>query len=362
MLERIHRWLPLRLSIALVVIGLWGLIFPPTDPKIFIDVAAVTIAGFAWFESRRSADAASKSAAIADANEERSKYGWTVTLHPHGGHYVLRNVGTLAAHDVKFVDPDGSERPRARFLVHNSDAGPLIQPGQAKVFFAYSTFSDPNVELVIDWLPEGESQRQTFTEAVPPMPSRAFEEHVKERKAETAAEALARERAAGEARRLLIELAAAWGDYQEDPSVSNKIRVQGLVGALPGNFVKEIGYAVDVPRDHWGPGQWPLEGMVQDPDDRKLVRENAPMIELIWNLWQLPLPPLGEADLSQPMRYWYRVEDAVHGYIELVRNRESGQRQLIDGPRDRKQREDAMKMLKQVESMRPNPPTSGRPD
>jgi hypothetical protein len=246
--------------------------------------------------------------------------------------------------------------------MQDSDAGPVIQPGQAKAFFAYSTFSEPNIELVIDWLPEGESQRQTFTEAVPPMSSRGFEEHVKEGRAATVAAALARERAAGEARRVLIELAAAWGDYQEDPTASNKLRVQGLVGALPGQYAKEIGYAVDVPRDHWGLGQWPLDGMVQDPNDKQLVRENAPMIELIWNLWQVQLPPLAEADLSQPPRYWYRVEDAVYGYIELVRNRESGKRQLIDGPRDRKQREDAQKMLQRFMPQQPNPQPPGRPD
>lgn len=102
--------------------------------------------------------------------------------------------------------------------------------------------------------------------------------------------------------------------------------------------------------------------MVQDPNDKQLVRENAPMIELIWNLWQVQLPPLAEADLSQPPRYWYRVEDAVYGYIELVRNRESGKRQLIDGPRDRKQREDAQKMLQRFMPQQPNPQPPGRPD
>src|SRR5690242_7058931 len=90
-LIRIYRWVPLRLSIPLGAVGLWGLVFPPADPKIFINVAALVIAGYAWFESRRSSDAASKSATIADANEERSKYGWAITLHPNGDHYVLRN-------------------------------------------------------------------------------------------------------------------------------------------------------------------------------------------------------------------------------------------------------------------------------
>jgi hypothetical protein len=358
MVKRIYRWLPPRLSIPLVVIGLWGLIFPPADPKIFIDLAAVIIASYAWFESRRSANAASKSAEIADANEERSKYGWSVTLHPNGDHYVLRNVGTLSAHDVKFSNSSDSATPlqRARFLVRDSEErGPLIKPGQAKAFQLISTFSDPNIELVIDWLPEGEANRQTFNEAVPPMPNRAFDEVLKERKARTAAEELEHERAVREARRLLIELAGAWGDFQNDPSPRNKLRVQGLVGALPTNFVKEIGLAVDVPRDHWGPHQYPLEVFVQSPEDRELVQRDAPIIELIWNLWQVQLPGVAETDLSQSPRYWFRIEHAIYGYVELVRNRESGRRELIEGPRDRKHREEAQKMFKQMEGMMSTP-------
>jgi hypothetical protein len=354
--QRIVLWI----SVGLVVLGLWLLAFGPAAPKDLIALAAFVVACLAWFQSRRSANAATKSAAIAEGNEERSKYGWTITLHPNGDHYVLRNVGTLAAHDVKFANQDQFDR--ARFLVHGSDDGPSIQPGEAKAFYAISTWSSPSIELVIDWQPEDESQRRTFNEALPPMSSSAFDEHVKKREAENAAEALARERGISETRRLLIELAAAWGDYQEDPSAGNKMRVQGLVGALPGNFVKEIGYAVDVPRDHWGPGQWPLDGMVQNPEDKKLVHDNAPMIELIWNLWQVRLPGLVEADLSQPPRYWYRIEDAVNGYVELVRNRESGQRTLIDGPRDRKHREDALQMLKQFESQHQNPQIPNQPN
>jgi hypothetical protein len=360
--------------VVVLVLGLWLLGFTPAQPQAFVALAALAVAGLASFQSYRSAnaatqsagaatksaDASTKSATIAEANEERAKYGWSITLHPDGDNYVLRNVGTLAAHDVKFGTQDG--RPGARFLVHDANEGPSIQPGEAKAFHAFSTWSSPSIELVIDWQPEGESQRRSFNEALPPMSNAAFEEHVKEGKESNAAQELARERAMAETRRLLIELAAAWGDYQEDASISNKMRVQGLVGALPGNCAKEIGYAVDVPRDHWGPGQWPLDDMVQNPDDKKLVRENAPMIELIWNLWQVRLTGLVDADLSQPPRYWYRVEDAVRGYIELVRDRESGKRKLIDGPRDRKHREEAQKTFKQFLSPGQNPQTRGQPN
>jgi hypothetical protein len=129
-----------------------------------------------------------------------------------------------------------------------------MQPGEAKAFYAISTYGHPSLELLIDWLPEGESERRTFNEALPPTSNAAFDDHVKKVEASRAADELAAERAIAETRRLLIELADGWGNYQEDPSARNKMRVQGIVGALPGNYAKEIGYAVDVPRDHWGPG------------------------------------------------------------------------------------------------------------
>jgi hypothetical protein len=364
----------LVLLVVVLVLGLWLLGFTPVQPKDLIGLAAVVVACLAWFQSLRSANAATrsagaatksasastKSASIAEANEERAKYGWTITLHPNGDHYVLRNVGTLAAHDVKF--PNADQFGRCRFVVHdNTDAGPSIQPGQAKAFFATPTFSGPLAEIVIDWQPEGESERRTFNEALPPMSGHRFEERLKEQEAAKAADELAGERAISETRRLLIELAAAWGDYSEDANASNKMRVQGLVGALPGNLAKEIGYAVDVPRDHWGPGQWPLEDMVQNPEDKQLVRENAPVIELIWNLWQVRLPGLVDADLSQPPRYWYRVEDAVYGYIQLVRDRESGKRELINGPRDRKQIEEAKETFKRFLPQGQNSQAPGQP-
>jgi hypothetical protein len=41
----------------------------------------------------------------------------------------------------------------------------------------------------------------------------------------------------------------------------------------------------------------------------------------------------------------------VYGYVELVGNRERGEGELIDGPRDRESREDAQKMFAQHERM-----------
>ena len=141
-------------------------------------------------------------------------------------------------------------------------------------------------------------------------------------------------------RRLLLDLADAWADA----SPRNKIRVQALVAALPGNMAKEIGYEVDVLRDLWGPGQWPLEIFVQ-PGRPETRRENAPIIELMWNLIQVQLPEIVDADNSQSPMGWYRIEHAVSGYVELVRRRQKGDRELLDGPRDPKHREEAIKQL-----------------
>jgi flagellar biosynthesis component FlhA len=115
MVQRIGLWL----SVVLIVAVMWLLTFTPAEPKDFIALLAVVVACLAWWQSHRSANAATrsaiastKSASIAEANEERSKYGWTVTLHANGDHYVLRNVGTLAAHDVKFGQAEGARRHR----------------------------------------------------------------------------------------------------------------------------------------------------------------------------------------------------------------------------------------------------------
>ena len=85
-----------------------------------------------------------------------------------------------------------------------------------------------------------------------------------------------------------------------------------------------------------------------DPKDKKLVRENAPMIELMWNLIQVQLPEIVEGGNSQSPRPWYRIEDAVYGYVDLVRRREKGDRELLDGPRDRKARNEAEKHLAEL--------------
>lgn len=339
MMQRIG--LGLAFVLAFGGLGWWLLARTAAEPKDLITLGAVAFACLAWMQSRRSANAATANAALAQRNEERSKYGWTMTLHPNGDHYVLRNTGTLAAHDVKFANVE--DFAHMRFVRHDGDEGPDILPGQSKAFYALEGWSSPGKEVLIDWQPDGEPKRQKFNEGLPPMP-RMLADRTNERAAERAAERAQHAHIVDEARRLLVELAGAWGTYQANSTPHNKMRVQGLVAALPGNFAKEIGYAVDVPRDFWGPDQWPLENFAQ-AKDRKLVRENAAMIELIWNLWQVQLPEEVEGDNSQSPRYWHRIEHAVHGYVDLVRRRESKDRELVESPRDRKHRVEAQAEL-----------------
>ena len=65
----------------------------------------------------------------------------------------------------------------------------------------------------------------------------------------------------------------------------------GCKASSPTNFAREIGHAVDVPRDFWGAHQWPFEEWFpDDPEGQTLVRENAAAIELIWNLRDVQIP------------------------------------------------------------------------
>ena len=324
--------------IALVFGGLgwWLRTHHHASDAMLIALGAFAVSCFAQFQ-------ASRSAHIAATNEKRLRYGWEIMAHPDEHLYVLRNTGTLLARDVSL---SADESTFIGFENHQADAGPDSPPRQSKAFRAtFTMMSAPGNEIQIGWLPDGEKKRRTHFDVLEPIPNKAFDETVKRREVERDAEAAAHRQWCVEIRRHLIDLADAWGAFQADANPRNKARVQALVAALPGNMVKEMGYAVDVPRDHWGPDQWPLDVFVQEEKDKKLVRENAPMIELMWNLMWVQIPEIAEADQSQNAEPWYRIEHAVWGYVELVHNREASKRELIEGPRDRKHREEAMQDL-----------------
>jgi len=345
----------LSVSVALIVavvfggFDLWLWKHHHSPAATLVAVGALGVACFAQFQASRSAHNSTNAYALAQLNEERAKYGWLITVHADADRYVLRNTGTLMAHDVRFINVD--PHTHLYFEQHEGDQGPAIAPGHAVAFHAIFTYGSPGNAVEIDWLPEGETERRTFKDVLDDVPNKTFDETVKRREVERDAEAAMQRVWCAEIRKLLIELAAAWGDYKDKETPQNRTRVQALVSALPSNMVRAMGFAVDVPRDFWGEHQWPFENWVQDAQDKKLVRENAPMIELMWNLTWVQIPRVREGDLSQPPDPWYRLEHAIHGYVELVRNREQGKIEFRDGERDRKHREEAMQMLKQHEAM-----------
>ena len=309
-----------------------------------VAVGAFGVACFAQFQASRSAHNSTNAYKLAQLNEERAKYNWLITVHADADRYVLRNTGTATATDVRFVNVD--PHTHLYFEQHEGELGPNIARGHAVAFHAMFTYGSPGNAVEISWLPEGETERRTFKDVLDDIPNRTFDETVKRREVERDAEAAMNRVWCAEIRKLLIDLAAAWGEYKTKETPQNKMRVQGLVSALPSNMVRAMGNAVDVPRDFWGEHQWPFENFVQ-ANDRKLVRENAPMIELMWNLTWVQIPRIREGDAAQPPDPWYRLEHAISGYVELVRNREQGKIEFRDGERDRRHREDAMKMFEQ---------------
>lgn len=338
-------------AVGFGVLGWWLWTYHHASSATLIALGAFAVSCFAQFQASRSAHNAAKTSVLAQLNEERAKYGWTITVHPDGHCHVLRNTGTLTAHDVRFTNI--GPQTFIQFEQHEGKQGPTIPRGQAVAFHATFTYGSVGRAVQFDWLPEGKTKRRTFKDVLEPIPNKQFDETVKRSEVERDADAAIRRQWCVEIRRHLIDLADAWAVFQVDATPQNKARVQALVSALPSNMVREMGFAVDVLRDYWGDNQWPLDIFVQDEKDKKLVHDNAPMIELMWNLTWVQIPQVAEADISQSPDPWYRIEHAVSGYVELVRNREQGKRELRDGPRDRKHSEEALKMIKQNEAMFP---------
>ena len=354
----------MKLSVAVALImavafggldlGLWK--YDQSSAATLVGIGALGVACFAQFQASRSAHNSTRAFALArsaenraQANEDRAKYGWVINVHPEGDRYVLRNIGTVTAHDVRFINVD--PHTLIRFEQHEGADGPSVAPGHAIAFHAHFTFGSVGNAVELTWLPDGEAERRTFRDVLDAIPNRTFQDTVKRREIERDAEAAMDRLWCAEIRKLLVELAAAWGDYKTTEAARERMRVQGLVSALPSNMVRAIGYQVDVPRDYRGMHQWPFENFVQDARDKEIVRDNAPMIELMWNLTWVQIPRQRESDLSQPPEPWYRLEHAIRGYIDLVRNREQGKIEYRDGKRDREQHERAIQMFEQHKAM-----------
>lgn len=305
-----------------------------------IAFGALCIATAAWREARRSAEADYRSVGIAEAQEERLRYGWSVSLHANGSHYELRNTGTAAAQAV------GLSGDFIRIGFRSSDGiGPVnIAAGEARAFQALASFNDKGVEMIIEWLPEGETERRTWRETVPPLPSR-IEDYVQERREDRVREEQQRRDDSREWRELILRLGDAYVDWKVDrDDPKKKLRVQLLTAALPPSIAREIGYEVDVARDVWGDGEYPFVFHVAE-EDRKLIEPVQAEIELMWNMRQLAGyevygPIDAEGPNTEPRIWW-----AVKGYASRVRERESGERRLRRSRTDQEHHDRAMQQL-----------------
>lgn len=315
-----------------------------------IAFGALCIAAAAWRETRKSAEADHRSVGIAEAQEERRRYGWSVSLHPNGSHYDLRNTGTA---DAQAVEISGDFM---RIGFRSSDGkGPVnIAAGEVRAFQAVASFNDKGAEMTIEWLPEGETQRRTWRETVPPMPSRV-NDHLQERRDERIREEQQGREDAREWRELILRLGDAYADWKfdrDDPK--KKLRVQLLTAALPPSIAREIGYEVDVARDVWGNGEYPLVFHVAD-EDRELIEPVQAEIELMWNMRQLAGyeiygPIDAEGPNTEPRIWW-----AVKGYASRVRERESGERRLRRSPADQEHHNRAMQQLQRFAQQESTP-------
>jgi hypothetical protein len=338
------------------VIAAWVITAVKTDVKWtdamsgLIAFGALCIAAAAWRESRRSAEADHRSAGIAEAQEERLRYAWSVSLHPNGSHYQLRNTGTATAQAVEL----SGDFMRIGFRSSDEDGPVNIAAGEARAFQALTSFNDSGVEMTIEWLPKGETERRTWRETVPPMPSR-IKEHVQERRDDRIREEQQRRDDAREWRELVLRLGDAYADWKEDrDDPKKKLRVQLLTAALPPSIAREIGYEVDVARDVWGEGQYPFVFHVAE-EDWELIEPVQAEIELMWNMRQLAGyrvygPIDAEGPNTEPRIWW-----ALKGYASRVRERESGERTLRRSRADQEHRDRAMQQLQRFGQENPTP-------
>lgn len=305
-----------------------------------IAFGALCIATAAWRETRRSAEADRRSVSIAEAQEESRRYGWSVSLHPHGSHYELRNTGTAAAQAV------GLSGDFMRIGFGSTDGkGPVnIAAGEARAFQALASFNDGGVEMIIEWLPDGETERRTWRETVPPMPSR-IDGYVQERREDRVREEQQMRDDSREWRELVLRLGDAYADWKVDrDDPKKKLRVQLLTATLPPSIAREIGYEVDVARDVWGEGEYPFVFHVAE-EDRELIEPVQAEVELMWNMRQLAGyqvygPIDAEGPNSEPRIWW-----AFKGYASRVRERESGERRLRRSRTDQEHHDQAMQQL-----------------
>lgn len=120
--------------------------------------------------SVQSAEAATRSADLAEVVERGRQHGWRIEASPNGSGehvYTLRNVGTVDARDVSLA----GQYFRIGFIraAHDDRGQVAIPAGQARLFRALQAYSDRGGEVHITWTPDlPAAVPMTWTE-VPPM-------------------------------------------------------------------------------------------------------------------------------------------------------------------------------------------------
>ncbi|NKR96207.1 hypothetical protein GS473_04465 [Rhodococcus hoagii] len=316
-----------------------------------VAIAALAVAALSRIQAQRSADAAVANARIAELQENRRRFGWQVEPHPTPDHYILRNVGTVTATKVEIANREQFATVR---ILSAGDGPVSISPGEARVFVAPGKFSAIGCEVHIRWVPESEKEARTWIETVQPSANAtALEQRRADRSREDKirGESLAIEKTR-EYRDLILKLGDAYSEYRAAPAdIGKKLRVQLLVSALPPNMAREIGYEVDVARDVWGPGEHPFRQHVAD-EDWPLIEELTPQIELMWNMRQLHRWEVyGSLDAAGPNaepRIWW----ALRGYVDRVKERESGDRATRRSPEDQRHADQAKREIRDFQARR----------
>lgn len=305
-----------------------------------VAIASVVVAMLSRQQSKRSADAAQQNAALAAAQEVRRRHRLVLDPHPIPYRHVLRNAGTVAATQVEVVNSD--DFAHVKFV--GVDDPVSIAPGQSRAVDMVTTWGGGGVQATFEWIPEGETEKKTWTEVIYPSALEAADRG-KDQQAKDARkhreEDIDREYRR-ELRSLILQLGDAYAQYKVDPTgPGNRLRVQLLTAALPPRLAREIGYEVDVPRDVWGPDEYPFHHHL-DPADAHLIEDIVPELELIWNMRQVEgtrvYGPTGAPGPEEEPRIWW----AVQGYVDRVKDREAGVRHLRRSPRDQQHHDEAM--------------------
>jgi hypothetical protein len=130
-------------------------------------VSALVALGSVWY-SRQSADAATRSADLAEVVEAGRHHGWRIEPRVNTMVYTLRNVGTVNARNVSL----SGDYFGIRFSVSTDADNDTVDiaAGQARMFSLRQAFGDRGGEVHITWTPDlPDAEPMTWTES-PPIP------------------------------------------------------------------------------------------------------------------------------------------------------------------------------------------------